>query len=151
MLTYQIEPFSSLWPEALPVMERHWEEVGADKERARFRFDAEAFAFLDARGALQVLICRSAGEIVGYSIVIIRQHTHYDLLCGFEDAYYLAPQFRKGMAGVRLIRETLKGLRCRGVEKVFFHSKTVKPLGRIFSRLGFVKSDEIWSLWLRGK
>lgn len=148
MLTFQRETFGALWPEAEPLMLLHWEEVGADRAKARFRLDVPTFQFLDLSGGLQVLTARRAGAIVGYSMVVIRPHLHYDLLCGFEDAYYLAPEERKGRTGIRLIQKTLEELKRRGVQKVFFHSKTVRPVGKIFERLGFTKSDEIYSIWL---
>lgn len=81
-------------------------------------------------------------------MVIVRKHMHYDLLCGFEDAFFLSPKERKGLAGVRLLRETAKAAKARGVQKLFWHSKTIKPLGTLFERLGYVKSDEIYSKWL---
>lgn len=129
-------------------MRRHWAEVGADRDSVEFELDVPLFRLLDARGQLQVLIARDGGAIVGYTIVVLRKHTHYKLFCGFEDAFFLAPEARNGLAGVKLIKETVKALRLRGVQKVFFHSKTVKPLGKIFERLGFTKSDEIYSLKL---
>ena len=148
MLTFAVENFAALWPAAQPLMLEHWEEVGADKGQAKFSLDVPTFEVLDKCGMLQVVVARNAGRIVGYSMVIVRKHMHYDLLCGFEDAFFLSPKERKGLAGVRLLRETAKAAKARGVQKLFWHSKTIKPLGTLFERLGYVKSDEIYSKWL---
>lgn len=149
MLTFQVESWAAYRAECGALWREHYDEIARDKDRMPMRPDEALYEALDAAGSLHVLTARDAGLMVGYQITVVRPHPHYaDVLCGFEDAYFLSAPYRKGMAGVKMIRAAVDTLRARGVRKVFFHTKAFKNLGRIFEFLGFVKSDEIYSRWV---
>jgi GNAT superfamily N-acetyltransferase len=113
------------------------------------RPDAPLYEHLEAAGQLQILVAREAGRMVGYMLFIVRPHPHYaDVLCGFEDAYFLAPAHRKGWTGIRLIRESMRYLKARGVQRVFIHTKLSKDVGRALKFLGLAHTDEIYSAWI---
>lgn len=111
--------------------------------------DLEAYAQMEASGALVVLLARDGLKAVGYMLAVVRPHTHYSsVLCGFEDLYYLAPEYRSGFAGVKLISAAVAALRAVGCKKAFFMSNRTKPTDSIFQYLGFTNTHNCYGLWL---
>lgn len=113
------------------------------------RPDDARFETLDGAGQLQIVVARSAGQMIGYMLFVVCPHPHYaDVLCAFEDAYFLSADYRKGWHGVRLIREALRLLKSRGVQRWFIHTKKAKNMGRVLEFLGGSHTDEIYSGWI---
>ena len=149
MLTFQLERAVSIAKELEALALEHWEDVALDKDKMPFGLDILYYEVLDKCNMLQTLTARRDGVIVGYCLVVIRPHPHNrTVLCGFEDAYFLATAERKGRLGLQLLKESLKALKRRGVKKVFFHSKCHKDLAALFKYLKFKHCDEVWSFWL---
>lgn len=115
------------------------------------RPDDDLFSTMDTQGQLQITTAREAGRLIGYMIFAVRPHPHYaDVLCGFEDAYFLSAPSRKGWAGINLIKNAISALKKRGVKRVFIHTKKAKNMGRVLTFLGLSHSDEIYSGWIGG-
>lgn len=148
MITYQVEPWALYYRDCQALWRMHYDEIAARKDRRAMSPDIPAYEALDAAGQLLIVVARSAGEMVGYQLSVARRHMHYDVFCGFEDAYFLHPGHRKGMAGVRLIREAREALKRRGCQEIFFHSTAQKPLDRLFQFLGFGLSHTVHSQWI---
>lgn len=143
MISFQIEPWATFISESEELINLHKNEIG-DKNLV-LNYDYKHFATLELYGQLQVVTCRKDGKIIGYVVMMIKKHPHYDLLCGFEDAYYLHPEERKGRVGIKLLRAAIELAKDRGVKRVFFHSKVKKDLKKLFSYLNFTHLDELWS------
>lgn len=149
MITHQVEPWASYRRDCDTLWVEHYDEIAGDKARMPMRPDEALFRNLEAAGQLQIMTAREAGKLVGYMLFAVRPHPHYaDVLCGFEDSYFLSAPYRRGMAGVRLIRESLAALKRRGVKRVFIHTKKAKDIGRVLAFLGLTHSDEIYSAWI---
>jgi L-amino acid N-acyltransferase YncA len=149
VITYQVEPWAMYRGDCQAIWAEHYDEIAGDKARMPMRPHEALYERLEATGALQVMTARSAGRLVGYMLFNIQPHPHYaDILCGFEDAYFLSATHRNGMAGVRLIRQSIAALKARGVKRVFIHTKKAKDVGRILTFLGLTHSDEIYSAWI---
>lgn len=153
--TYRME-CDDLWRE-------HYEDLCRDEGRMKMRPDEAAYRALDEAGSLDILIAREAGIMVGYALSVVRPHLHYaDTLIGIEDAYFLTARLRKGMAGVRLIREWEASMRARGCSLIFCMVKDgvgmryrdrrpdSGPLDNrpIFERLGFGLDGYMMAKWL---
>lgn len=156
-VTYMVERWSTVWPELQPHWKNHWDEVALHHDRVPLDPDMEQYAMLDAMGRLSVLVARSAGKVIGYHMTIIRSHLHYkSTLHGFVDLYYIAPEFRQGMTGVRLFKEAVKELKRRGVVKVLsgtklqISNKTGKSLDMspVLERLGWQSTERLYSICL---
>lgn len=149
MITFSIESWASYFQDCQDLWVEHYDEIAGDKARMPMRPDADLFIHLESLGHLQVVTARDSGKMVGYMIFAVRPHPHYaDILCGFEDAYFLSASYRKGWTGVKLIRESIEVLKKRGVKRWFIHTKKAKDLGRILKFLGGSHSDEIYSGWI---
>jgi hypothetical protein len=149
VLTFQIETWAAYFADCQTLWVEHYDEIAGDKERMPMRPDVALYEQLERSGQLQIVTARELGTMVGYMLFIVRSHPHYaDVLCGFEDAYFLAMRSRRGSAGIRLIRESITVLKRRGVKRVFIHTKKAKDMGRILTFLGLAHSDEIYSGWI---
>lgn len=149
VVTFQLETWARLRPEAETLWPAHYAELCQDKARMPMGPDLKWYEACEALGMLQVVVARSAGRVVGYQISLIRPHTHYSsVLCSFEDTFYLDPQYRKGLCGVKLISESLRLLAARGVQRAFFMSIESHPTDRIFQYLGFKRTHTTWSKWI---
>jgi hypothetical protein len=151
VITYILEPWSTYRAECDPLWDEHYAEIAGDKERMPMRPDEQLYRELEKTGGLQIMVTRSEGVMIGYMLFFVRAHPHYaDVLCGFEDAYFLSAPFRSGWAGVNLIRKSIESLKTRGVKRVFIHTKKAKNMGRLLEFLGLSHSDEIYSSWIGG-
>ena len=151
MITYQVEPWSRVWPELQPHWDAHWQEVALNRDTIKLNIDWDAYAAYDASGALHVMVVRKDGAVIGYHLSIVRPHLHYkDSLNAFTDVYYIAPEHRKGTVGVKLFLEVEKSLKARGVEKMFTGTKLSLDRGRIFERLGWTETERLYTKFIGG-
>lgn len=148
MITFELETWDSYYAGCQELWKEHYEELCTRPGVKPMSPDVPYFQFLDANGMLQILTARCAGVMVGYCLVIVRRHTHYDVLGGFEDSYFLSKIQRKGGVGFRMLLAALHHLRKRGVQEVYFMSKTRFGMEKLFEKLGFEQSDQVWTKWI---
>lgn len=149
MITYQVEAWSDCSEEMSRLWKAHWEEVAMNKDTIPLEPNMEMYGWLESTGQMHVLTARSDGRIVGYHVSIVRPHLHYkSSLSSFTDMYYVSPDHRKGMVGVRLFKEAEKTLRARGVQKMFTGTKLSLDMGRIFERLGWVETERLYTKYI---
>ena len=151
-LTFALESWAEYYRDCQPLWHQHYAAIAVDKQRMTMAPDVEIYQELERQGSLQIITARDEQrQMVGYILSVIRPHLHYrHVLAGYEDAYYLAESHRRGFAGVKLIREAVRHMKAAGVQKVFFMCKTSPELdmSRLFERLGFHKSDYVFSQWI---
>lgn len=150
MLTYQLEPWAQYYADVQELWAVHYAEFEPFHQgRMPMAPDVDLYAALERAGQLMVLVVRNAGVVVGYSLMVVKPHPHYRYtLCGFEDSYYLHPDFRKGFAGIRLVRETLKHVRARGAKMVYIYTKDFASKAKLLKFCGMTKCDEVYCLWM---
>lgn len=112
--------------------------------------DNAMYAALDAAGRLFILTARREGVMVGYIVYIVYNHPHCtDLLCAYEEHYFLHPSARGGRNGLNLIRQSLGILRKRGVDRAFISTPPgTKNQGRLLKYIGFEHSGDVHSISL---
>lgn len=146
MITYQREE----WHDCLAEMEQlwplHWEEVAADKDVIPLEPNYEMYDWIDQSGQLHVVTVRCDGKLIGYHTSIVRPHLHYkSSLSAFTDMYFIHPDYRKGMVGVKLFKEVEKSLKQRGVQKMFTGTKLSLDMGRLFEHLGWKETERLYT------
>lgn len=144
------ESWASFWPDAQQLLPKHYEEVGADPSKAAWLPAQALYESAEQSGVLFVMGARLGnGQLIGYQISTLVGHPHYkDLLCAFEDAFFLDPLYRRGRNGIQLIKASLYFLEKLGTKRVFFHSNQRRPTDKLFVHLGFERSHVIYSKWL---
>ncbi len=138
MLTYKIEKFSDVAVDMIPLWKAHWEEIAADQNKIPLAPDIKKYLELQDRDNLLTVVVRSDEKIVGYCIMFVTTHMHYKTtVFATNDVIYLSPPYRKGVAGIRLIKKTEEFLKERGVHKVLWHVKPDHNFGPILKRMGY--------------
>lgn len=145
-VTIAFEPVSQWIREARPLFEAHWHEIGLDRHRVPLHIDYARYALMERDGGLAAWTARDDdGRLVGYNVFFLHRHLHYaSTLYAQNDVIYLDPDRRMGMAGVRLIKTALDGLKLMGVQKVLFHVKTGHDFGAVLERLGLGAVETIY-------
>jgi GNAT superfamily N-acetyltransferase len=138
------EPYcDALIAEAKPLLVEHWREVALYKDAIPLDPDFDLYRGMAAKNRLFCLTARVGGELVGYCAFVLMHPGHYkSTLHGINDVIYVAPAHRKGSVGYRLIRESERGLKARGVRKISWHVKPGTKLAQLLDRLGYA-TDEI--------
>ena len=148
MITYQLESWADYRRDVGDLWQEHYDELAMNKRKA-MKPHEDFYLSAEKAGMMQLLTVRADGKLIGYCILFIKPHPHYaDVLCGFEDTYYLSQAYRKGMTGVRLITESEKYCLARGCKEVVFMEIASKETGSIFERLKYKKSHVTWTKWL---
>lgn len=146
MITYQREEWKSCLSEMERLWPLHWQEVAADKDVIPLEPNYQMYDMIDQTGQLHVVTARCDGNLIGYHVSIVRPHLHYkSSLSSFTDMYFVHPDHRKGMVGVKLFKEAEKSLKQRGVQKMFTGTKLSLDMGRIFERLGWRETERLYT------
>lgn len=150
-VTFQLEPWAMYHRDCQALWKEHYDELAVMKPEMPMRPDVRQYEALAAAGALSILTARDCGVMVGYVTSVVRPHLHYaDVLCGFEDSYYLAASHRRGATGLRLLRAWLAEMKRRGVQKVFVEVKPWLDVRPVWRRLGFDDSGHMMARWVGG-
>lgn len=136
ILQYNVETFVAFLKDAKDLLIEHWNEIAEDKESVLLHPDFDRYIALEQAGNLLVVTIRDSGMLVGYCIMMLGEHLHYtDLECANNDVIYLAPKYRRGRAGLELIKFLEKQL---PGYMATWHVKIKHPqLGKILEYLGY--------------
>jgi len=110
--------------------------------------DEKTYKALSDAGALEVITARKTGKLIGYCLIVVKRHIHYDALCAFEDSYFVTKPERLGSVGTRLIKRALEVCGERGCVRGYFMTKEFNSIGKLFERLGMQKIDSVYAIWL---
>lgn len=163
-LRFASEPFTlGLLAEMMPLLQRHWTEIGhyadipLDVDDAVYRAAARS-------GALRVYTARAAsahtrvvraltgygqvrteaGELVGYAVFFVRGNPHYaSSLQAVQDVLFIAPEHRG--VGMRFVAWCDLQLQGEGVQAVYHHVKAAHNWGRALERQGYELVDLIYA------
>lgn len=148
-LSLQVEKFSDVIEEAKPLLFRHWEEIALDQDRVPLDPDWQRYAELEAAGALSIVTMRRNGAMVGYSCMVVAPGIHYrSTLEARMDIFWIAPEVRGRMGGVRLFKAVEAELKRRGVRRVYCGSKLHKDVSRLFWAMGYRAIEQWFCKWL---
>lgn len=129
---------------------RHWIEGVADK-RTPYDPNWEEYQNLEKQNAFRILAVRHNGDLIGYAGVrIFSSLQSREVLCGYIQEYYVAPEFRRGtMAGLGLFREIERQLIPLKVNMLSVGDRDIVlrergGLGRFFKLLGYRSGERLW-------
>jgi len=137
-LSAQVESFTAIQPEIATLIAGHYDELALDKELAPLDPDWARYAHLENIGQLCTVSMRAQGRLVGYCIMIVSPELHYQTtLSGKMDVFWIEPEFRGRMGGVRLFKAMEKELKRRGCKRMFVGSKLHRDSSRLFQAMGY--------------
>lgn len=105
------------------------------------------FACQDA-GIFRLFTCRDAktAVLVGYATYHIQNHPHCKgVKAAFQDALYLAGEYRLGATGIRLLKYSERELQKEGVQLISQRTQPERDIGIIFERLGYTMTETVFT------
>ncbi|WP_070152618.1 GNAT family N-acetyltransferase [Sphingobium phenoxybenzoativorans] len=149
MLTACVEPFPPFLDEVKPMLPRHWEELALNKDKVPLDPQYDEYLRRDAAGQILLIVMREAGKLAGYFVGFVAPGLHYQSCLTLTlDIFWIAPEHRGQMGGVRLFKAVEAEAKRRGVDRMFVGSKCHKEASFLFERLGYERVEIYYSAWL---
>ena len=149
-LEFALESYTQVKREIQPLIKEHYEAIALHKDVIKLNPDWKQYAKMDAVNALRVYTARSGGDLVGYFVVVVSKSLHYqDHLFATNDIIYLSPKYRKGTAGIRLIKYAEEQVKAEGITLLVINTKAHAPFDAILERQGFELTERVYSKCLR--
>lgn len=156
-MEFRWEPLSYLLDTGLhQLAERHWNEVGYDKDLLKYNPNWPQYKAMEDQNILRWMALRIDGALVGYASVIITQSLHdRDVCCAIVQDFYLAPEHRKGFAGVKIFWVLETQLKALGVKHIAAAERIMtapeeRSTSKLFEYLGFHSDERIWTKSIGG-
>jgi|TARA_R110000822_G_scaffold70505_1_gene170529 GNAT superfamily N-acetyltransferase len=150
-MNYQQEFLDQVENDILVLIDLHYEEIALNQDKIKLNPDWEVYRALEDQGKLKVFTARDNGTLVGYFVVVVGVNMHYkDHTFAFNDVIYLHKDYRKGFAGIKLIKFAKKCLTEDGVSVLTINTKVHQPFDRVLERLGFKLIERVYSSYLQG-
>lgn len=122
VIRFQEEKFSEVFDEAVPLLQRHWEEIARDRDRIPLAPNVPGYIVAEERGALCICTARDGDRMIGYSCYLVGPADHYSTTVFAEsDIFWMDPEFRNFTLGRQLFGFTEERLKLRGV--VVMHTR----------------------------
>lgn len=141
-----------------PLWPLHFEDLSLDRAQIPLDVDEARYKWIESQGGLHLCTIRADSKLVGYFILTLIPHLHYKSagLMAYTDVYYILPEFRKGGAGVRLIKFVERTLKLRRVShpvygedlrvvKMYLSCKLKQDHTEVFEALGFRATDKVFT------
>jgi GNAT superfamily N-acetyltransferase len=126
------------------LLTKHWMEIAHYKDEVSLNPRWAEFYALEKVNKLVILTLRQEETLIGYSMFVLNNHLHYDILVAFNDILYVHPDKRKSKFGLQLISESEKYLKSIGVRKVQWHVKPHMDFSAVLLRREYVHEENIF-------
>jgi GNAT superfamily N-acetyltransferase len=145
-MLFQIEAWADCQPEIAALCVRHWEEIAHNRDLIKLDPDWDKYQKLAQMQMLSVATARVDGILVGYQIYIVAPHMHYrQSLTALSDVLYLAPEYRQGRAGIRLMQCAEEELKRLNVQRIVQNVKVTNDWSKILERMGYKPFEYIYT------
>jgi hypothetical protein len=147
-LSQQVEKLAQIARELPPLFQRHWEELGHDREAIPLDPDWDRYLALDFQNILRVRTARFDGILAGYIFNLVGPHLHYASTKHAEiEMFWLDPAYRGTSFVLKWFRENDADLKSLGIKRVHAGVKNAYKDGRVglvFKRLGYKPIETVW-------
>ena len=142
----QAEDYQEVKEEANELIYQNWDDTGYKEAGIELNPDWEAYDALYYAGMIGVYTVRKDEKLVGYLVVLARNHPHYkDHIFASNDILFIDKEHRKGLVGYFLVKYVTEDLEKRGVSVLLFNTTVDKPYDPILKRLGFKHSEKLYT------
>ena len=150
-MRYQQEFLDQVKDDALYLLDLHYNEIALNQDKIKLNPDWDVYKELEQEGKLKIFTARDNDTLVGYFVVVVGVNMHYkDHTFACNDIIYLHKDYRKGFAGIKLIKFAKKCLTEDGVSVLAINTKVHQPFDRVLERLGFNLIERVYSSYLQG-
>lgn len=140
VLKYKQEFLVTFVPDVLELVERDWLEVQHDSSTSKLDPDWDSYKLLEDNNSLYVFTCRDNDKLVGYFTVFILPNLHSKgSTRAVNDAIFLDKPYRKGFAGIKLIKFAESCIRDDGHKMLSVSTTEINPIDSLMVRLGYYK------------
>lgn len=141
-ISFHVEKLADVVEELKPFVPIHWAELGLTKDEIPVDMDWQRYLAMEEKGNLHMTIVRDSGKVIGYQFTLVGGHLHYkSSKHAMVDLYFLLPEYRKGMTGIKMFKYAEAELKKIGCVKIITGCKLFFDHTRIFEHLGYEKSD----------
>jgi len=145
-MEYVQENFTAVYKEARPLLEEHWEAIGSGRSGTDMDPDWDKYFAMNDAGMIYLTTAREDGSLMGYALYLISTSLHQITHEFAElDVMWLTPSKRKGMTGIRMLKQAEEGLRKLGVHRIFGASQLHADIGRVYEHLGYRAVERIYA------
>lgn len=145
-MKYQQEFLASVYIECQNLIDLHWQDIALNKDKIKLNPDWDRYEEAEKNGDLKIFTARSNDQLVGYFACLISVSLHYkDHVFAHNDVLFLHPDYRKGLAGWRLMKFAEQCLRDDGVSLLMVNTKIHKPFDVLLQRLGYSHIENVYS------
>jgi GNAT superfamily N-acetyltransferase len=142
MMIFAAEPYAAWYREALPMFERHYQELGRTDALDP---DHRLAMRLEQEGRLVCITARVDARLVGYALYILAPMAHYKTTTMADlDLLWLAPEWRRGRNGLRLIKFAEPVLAARGAQVVRLRAKLDTTLASLAGLMGYTEAERVY-------
>ena len=121
------------------------------KDAIKFEPNYESYLAREEEGAVQVVVVRDDGRLIGYYISFIYQHPHYkNDLFAVNDILFLERAYRGSTIAYRMFKYAEKELKKLGVSVIMMTMKTQHPFVRLCESLGMEEHEIVYSKYIGG-
>jgi hypothetical protein len=135
-IEYKIANNKEVFNKMKEMFEDHHKELSVTKGFP-LNPDYKVYEEANNRNSLKIALCLKDDEIIGYIVYFVGINLHYkSCLLATEDIYYLKPEYRKGLIGVKMFVFAENYLKSIGVNMVRYSTKTHLDNSKLFEFLG---------------
>jgi hypothetical protein len=144
-IEYKIAKNEEVFETMKQMFDKHYKELSVTKG-FELNPDYEIYKHANSKNTLKIITCENDGEIIGYIVYFVGLNLHYrDCLLATEDIYYLKPEHRKGLIGLRMFKFAEKYLKSIGVNMIKYSTKTHLDNSKLFEFLGCDFVEKIYT------
>jgi GNAT superfamily N-acetyltransferase len=145
-VAFQEENYDDFCKDAMALIIKHWEDIALNHEDVKLDPDWLAYKNLYDAGILHIVTGRTEeGELVGYCLLMVTGNLHYKTVKWAEgDIFYLRPDHRKGMTGIRMMKAAEKIAKVYGASKIYQKVKLHKDVSKVFERMGYTAIERLF-------
>ena len=144
---FQLESFSNILDEALPLFKDHHKEIVNYIPNVEFDPDVESYIKLDDADLLKVFTIResSEGPLIGYCIHHVHNHLHFrNSKQAVQDSIFIAKDHRSKGIGKSFIEWIDEQLKSEGVDAVLHYVSVRCDYSSALEKNGYKKIESTY-------